>query len=48
LAIVSVVQREWAAHHLRTLITVEDILNSRMIAHRFWKWVRRLDCRAHV
>jgi acetyl-CoA acetyltransferase len=37
LAMVSVVQREWAAKNPRatfkTPITVEDVLNSRMIAH---------------
>ena len=35
---VSVVQREWAAKNPRatfkTLITVEDVLNSRIIAYR--------------
>jgi acetyl-CoA acetyltransferase len=41
---VSVVQREWAAKNPRatfkTPITVEDVLNSRMIAYRF----RLLQC----
>src|SRR5271169_1637453 len=44
LAMVSVVQREWAAKNrratFRTLITVEDVLNSRMIAYPF----RLLQC----
>jgi hypothetical protein len=44
LAMVSVVQREWAAKNLRatfkTPITVEDVLNSRMIAYL----VRLLPC----
>src|SRR5208283_3399780 len=45
LAMVSVVQREWAAKNPRatfkTPITVEDVLNSRMIAYPF----RLLQCR---
>jgi acetyl-CoA acetyltransferase len=44
LAMVSVVQREWAAKNPRafkTPITVEDVLKSRMIAYRF----RLLQCR---
>ena len=44
LAMVAVVQREWAAFHpratFRTPITVEDVLNSRMIAYPF----RLLQC----
>ncbi len=44
LAMVSVVQREWAAKNpratFRTPITVEDVLNSRMIAYPF----RLLQC----
>jgi acetyl-CoA acetyltransferase len=44
LAMVSVVQREWAAKNpratLKTPITVEDVLNSRMIAYPF----RLLQC----
>ena len=44
LAMVSVVQREWAAKNPRatfkTPITVEDVLNSRIIAYRF----RLLQC----
>ena len=44
LAMVSVVQREWAAKNPRatfkTPITVEDVLNSRMIAYPF----RLLQC----
>jgi len=40
LAMVSVVQREWAAKNPRATfkapITVEDVLNSRMIAYPFW------------
>lgn len=44
LAMVAVVQREWAAHHPRAFardpITVEDVLNSRMIAWPF----RKLMC----
>ncbi len=39
---VSVVQREWAGKNPRATfkspITVEDVLNSRMIAYPFWKW----------
>jgi hypothetical protein len=42
LAMVSVVQREWAAKNPRATfkapITVEDVLNSRMIAYPFRKW----------
>ena len=45
LAMVSVVQREWAAKNPRATfkapITVEDVLNSRMIAYPF----RLLQCR---
>jgi acetyl-CoA acetyltransferase len=44
LAMVSVVQREWAAKNPRAIfktpITVEDVLNSRMIAYPF----RLLQC----
>jgi acetyl-CoA acetyltransferase len=44
LAMVSVVQREWAAKNpratFRTPITVDDVLNSRMIAYPF----RLLQC----
>ena len=44
LAVVSVVQREWAAKNPRatfkTPVTVEDVLNSRMIAYPF----RLLQC----
>jgi acetyl-CoA acetyltransferase len=35
LAMVSVVQREWARATFKTPITVEDVLNSRMIAYPF-------------
>jgi hypothetical protein len=49
---VSVVQREWAAKNprtaLRTAITVEYVLNSRMIAYPFCKWHRRLGRGAHA
>src|SRR6516225_6756242 len=57
LAMVSVVQREWAARNPRatfkTPITVEDVLNSRMIAYPFRllqcclvdRWRRRFDPR---
>jgi acetyl-CoA acetyltransferase len=42
LAMVSVVQREGAAKNLRatfkTPLSVEDVVNSRMIAYPFWRW----------
>jgi acetyl-CoA acetyltransferase len=42
LAMVSVVQREWAAKNppatFKTPVTVEDVLNSRMIAYRSAYW----------
>ena len=51
LAMVSVVQREWAARNPRATfkapITVEDVLNSRMIAYPSCRWHRRLDAEHH-
>jgi acetyl-CoA acetyltransferase len=42
LAMVSVVQPEWAAKNPRatfkTPVIVEDVLNPRVIAYPFWKW----------
>jgi hypothetical protein len=42
LAMVSVVQRQWAAQNpraiLKTPLTVEDVLNSRRIAYPYRKW----------